>query len=91
MLISYEFYFNLYLSIIISVICITIALLCYSWSKMGRTTATAVTVATSQKDLQDPDGDDSCGGIEWNKFPNYIYGYGRLDCYNAYTNLIKKN
>ena len=44
-----------------------------------------------QKDLQDPDGDDSCGGIEWNKFPNYIYGYGRLDCYNAYTNLIKKN
>ena len=26
-----------------------------------------------------------------NKFPNYIYGYGRLDCYNAYKNIIEKN
>jgi subtilisin family serine protease len=43
----------------------------------------------NKKDLKDPDGNDSCGGIAWNTFPNYIYGYGRLDCLGAYNTLKK--
>ena len=41
----------------------------------------------ARKSLQDPDGNDSCGGIKWNTFPNYIYGFGRLDVFNSYNNL----
>ena len=40
----------------------------------------------ARKSLQDPDN-DSCGGIKWNTFPNYIYGFGRLDVFNSYNNL----
>lgn len=32
-----------------------------------------------------PSSDEMCGGIMWNVFPNYIYGYGRLDALAAIT------
>ena len=41
----------------------------------------------ARKSLQDPDGDDSCGGVKWNTFPNYIYGFGRLDIFDSYNTL----
>ena len=38
--------------------------------------------------LQEPDqGKEKCGGEEWSSFPNYIYGYGRLDVYAALKGL----
>jgi subtilisin family serine protease len=42
----------------------------------------ALFAGASRSTLQDPDtGSDNCGGVAWNKFPNYIYGWGRLDCF----------
>eukprot|EP00945_MAST-04E_sp_MAST-4E-sp1_P001026 g1026.t1 len=42
----------------------------------------------STESLQDPDtGSDHCGGVPWNKFPNYVYGWGRLDCEGALASL----
>jgi bacillopeptidase F len=40
--------------------------------------------SSNQESLLEPnDGENSCGGIAWNTFPNYIYGYGRLDALAA--------
>ena len=34
--------------------------------------------------LQEPSGNaGSCAGVEWSTYPNYISGYGRLDCASA--------
>ena len=34
--------------------------------------------------LQEPAGNSrSCAGVEWSTYPNYISGYGRLDCASA--------
>ena len=33
--------------------------------------------------LSDPGSGDDCGGTPWNKYPNFVYGYGRLDCLAA--------
>ena len=41
--------------------------------------------------LQEPTtGSDSCGNIAWNKFPNFIYGYGRLSAINALSKQTEK-
>lgn len=33
-------------------------------------------------------GNATCGGVAWNTWPNYIYGYGIMDAVNAINQLI---
>lgn len=40
--------------------------------------------------LTDPGDGDSCGGENWDTFPNFMYGWGRLDCFAA-VQLAKKS
>lgn len=50
-----------------------------------------ITDNTVQDTLPQPDtGETSCGGKEWNDFPNYIYGSGRLDALAAVNALLAR-
>jgi len=48
--------------------------------------STLVLHSADTASLQDPAGSDSCGGIQWDKYPNYVYGYGRVDALAVCTN-----
>ena len=48
-------------------------------------------VSSAERSLPEPDtGDTSCGGKQWNDYPNYIYGGGRVDALAAINALINK-
>eukprot|EP00002_Diphylleia_rotans_P006028 TRINITY_DN152_c0_g1_i8.p1 TRINITY_DN152_c0_g1~~TRINITY_DN152_c0_g1_i8.p1 ORF type:complete len:464 (+),score=81.15 TRINITY_DN152_c0_g1_i8:57-1448(+) len=50
-----------------------------------------VFVSTTFKGMQQPtSGATSCGGIAYNTYPNYIYGYGRIQVDAALTALAAK-
>ena len=38
---------------------------------------------TTVQGLPNPPNPDSCGGISYNVYPNYIYGHGRIDALAA--------
>ena len=42
----------------------------------------ALLESAQQKSLQGGSG-DTCGGRKWNEFPNFVFGYGRVDCLAA--------
>lgn len=51
-----------------------------------------ITSTAERSALPEPDtGDTSCGGKQWDDFPNYIYGAGRVDALAAMNALIKGN
>jgi subtilisin family serine protease len=43
---------------------------------------------TAFRQLGAPPGPDSCGGRNYNQWPNYIYGYGRIDACAAVTRVL---
>jgi len=45
--------------------------------------ALALYKAAATASLKKPAREDTCGGLAWSTYPNYIYGNGRLDVYAA--------
>jgi len=43
----------------------------------------AIITSADTASLKQPSGMATCGGVSWNSFPNFHYGYGRINALKA--------
>jgi len=69
----------------------TAALILSSNSKLSNKDISNIIYNSADQGIKKPTtGSTSCGNVEWDNFPNYIYGYGRVDAFAAVTSSLER-